>query len=172
MLGADLQNRFKVRPATNRDVPAIKNLVFSVLEEYGLRPDPGSTDLDLEDPEKTYHQQGGAFEVVVERAEGELVGTVGLLPLDEKRVELRKMYLAARVRGLGLGKLLLERSLRQARRLGFQEVWLETNSRLREAIRLYRKFGFRPIEVEHLAARCDQAYVLRLGAQVGGAKPP
>jgi putative acetyltransferase len=61
-----------------------------------------------------------------------------------------------------LGKRLLENLLAAARRGGFREVWLETNSVLTEAITLYRKYGFEPIDSEHLLPRCDQAYLLRL----------
>jgi len=152
---------FTFRPATNRDLPRIKQLVFSVLAEYGLTPDPDSTDRDLEDVEKHYHGRGGAFEVV-EDPGGVLVGTVGLYPLSADRVELRKMYLAPSVRGRGLGKLLLERMLQEARRLRFAEVWLETNSVLKEAVGLYRKYGFVPAEADHVSARCDQVFVHKL----------
>jgi len=39
----------RLRPATGNDGPAIQALVFSVLEEYDLAPDPGGTDSDLRD---------------------------------------------------------------------------------------------------------------------------
>jgi len=158
---SDLENEFKIRVATNRDAPEVRELVFSVLMEYGLDPDRRSTDADLEDLEGNYLRRGGSFEVV-EQADGEIIGTVGLFPLTRKRVELRKMYLKASVRGKGLGKLLLQRSLEKARALQFEEVWLETNAVLQEAIQLYRRNGFQPVKSDHLAKRCDQAYLLRL----------
>ena len=150
-----------IRPASNRDVPAIKELVFSVLAEYGLKPDPGATDRDLDDLEASYIQPGGAFQVV-ETSEGQIVGTAGLMPLSDRRVELRKMYLERAMRGLGLGKRLLDNMLDEARRRGFQEIYLETNAVLREAIALYRRYGFAPVPCDHLSPRCDQAYVLKL----------
>ena len=57
---------------------------------------------------------------------------------------------------------MLENLLDAARRGGFREVWLETNSVLTEAITLYARYGFEPVEPEHLLPRCDQAYLLRL----------
>jgi putative acetyltransferase len=90
------------------------------------------------------------------------VGTVGLAPQTRARAELRKMYLAREVRGRGLGKRLLDHVLEEARRRGLQEIWLETNSVLAEAIGLYRRYGFQPVACDHLSPRCDQAYVLRL----------
>jgi hypothetical protein len=31
---------FIIRPATNHDIPSIKNVVFTALDEYGLNPQP------------------------------------------------------------------------------------------------------------------------------------
>jgi len=42
------------------------------------------------------------FEVVVD-AENQIVGTVGLYPLDTRNCELRKMYLLPACRGQGMG---------------------------------------------------------------------
>jgi len=152
---------FRIRPATTRDGAMVRELVFGVLIEYGLQPDRDGTDADLDDIERTYHRRGGTFDVV-EDADGRLVGTVGLYATDAETFELRKMYLVPAARGRGLGKWLLARSLRAARSRGAKRVTLETASALTEAIALYRAFGFRPLSSEHLAARCDQAYVLDL----------
>ena len=61
-----------------------------------------------------------------------------------------------------IGKRLLEAAITRARALGFDRIELETNSRLLEAIALYRRYGFQPIEGQHLASRCDQNFELRL----------
>jgi putative acetyltransferase len=154
-------DEYLIRPATNDDGAAVREIVFSVLEEYGLEPAIETTDADLVDIEASYVRAGGAFEVV-ERRDGRIVGSVGLMPLDRRRVELRKMYLAPSARGRGLGKRLLRRMLDRARALGFDEVRLETHSVLQEAIRLYEAHGFVPVEAEHRSPRCDQTYRLRL----------
>ena len=56
----------------------------------------------------------------------------------------------------------LEDLLEAARRGGFAEVWLETNSVLTVATSLYEKYGFQPVDPDDLRPRCDQAYLLRL----------
>jgi putative acetyltransferase len=150
-----------IRSATNADQSQIKALVFSVLAEYGLSPDSQTTDADLDDIEGNYIRAGGLFELV-EDSQGHLLGTVGLYPLDNETCELRKMYLAPHARGRGLGSAMLERTLAQARQLGFTSVTLETANVLKEAIHLYTRIGFRQTTSEHLSARCDQAYILHL----------
>jgi putative acetyltransferase len=72
------------------------------------------------------------------------------------------MYFAPELRGRGLGRYILERTVNNARRLGFKRMTLETASVLEKAIRLYTRFGFKPHEIKHRSARSDQAYFLDL----------
>lgn len=150
-----------IRPALNADSEAVIALIFGILAEYGLAGDLSGTDLDLADIEGSYAGRGGYFDVVQDES-GAIVGSVGLYPLGDGAVELRKMYLDKSLRGKGIGKRLLEAAITRARALGFDRIELETNSRLLEAIALYRRYGFQPIEGQHLASRCDQNFELRL----------
>ena len=152
---------WSLRPATNADLAAIRQLVFGILAGYGLKPDPDGTDSDLGDIEANYQASGGCFDVLVDDA-GQIVGSVGLFPVSPSVCELRKMYLARTARGQGQGRRLLEHALDRARKLGFVRVELETASVLKEAIALYERTGFRRCEPAHLAPRCDSAYFLDL----------
>ncbi len=147
------------RPATNADVEQVRDLVFGVLAEYGLRPDPTGIDADLKDIEQSYFSRGGGFSVL-EDADGQIIATCALYPMDEATCELRKMYICPKHRGRGYGKRLLEEALSQARRMGFKTMTLETATVLKEAIALYKSYGFKPYESTHLCWRCDQAYML------------
>lgn len=155
-----MQN-YSFRAANNQDIPAIKELIFKVLLEFGLQPDPESTDADLNDIETNYHQNNGVFHVI-ENPDGEIIGTGGITRDSPTSCELRKMYLAKSTRGLGLGKKMLQQLLFDARKLGYKQVTLETASVLENAIALYKGAGFIPFRPDHLAARCDKAYKLDL----------
>lgn len=152
-------NPSSIRPATNEDRVAIEHLVFGVLAEYGLQPDPAGTDSDLADIEAIYQHAGGCFDVLLDAA-GQIIGTVGLFPVSPGVCELRKMYLASAARGQGQGRRLLEHALAEAAARGFFRVTLETASVLKEAIALYERYGFHRCAPGHLAARCDSAYEL------------
>jgi putative acetyltransferase len=156
----NLSDDITIRVATNDDCEKIKSLVFSVLREYGLTPEPDATDADIADIENSYIKPGGIFEVL-EDGEGNLCGTVGLHPMDENTIELRKMYLAKEIRGRGLGKKVLARMIETARELGFKKLYLETASPLKEAIGLYEKFGFKQTNVCQVP-RCDRAFTYEL----------
>jgi putative acetyltransferase len=151
----------QLRPATNADSPAVRDLVFAALREYGLSPDPDGTDADLRDIESSYPRRGGAFDVL-EASHGRILGCVGLYPLGVETCELRKMYLAPGARGCGLGRRLLDAALTTAKKLGFRFVTLETASVLKEAIALYTRYGFKPYTPDHMSKRCNQAYALDL----------
>ncbi len=153
--------RLSIRSASNRDGERIAELVFGVLAEYGLSPDPETTDADLKDIEASYLQRGGFFEVM-EDEEKNLIGSFGIYPIDKETCELRKMYFIPRARGLGLGKYVLQRAIERARKLGFKRIVLETSSKLIAANHLYTQFGFKAIDSDHLASRADQAYSLDL----------
>src|SRR5262245_49509903 len=105
-----MSDEFRLRSATNSDAEAIRSVVFTVLGEFGLRPDPEGIDADLADVESSYLRSGGSFDVLLDPS-GQVVGTVGVFPLGEGRCELRKMYLAATHRGRGLGKRMLQHAL-------------------------------------------------------------
>ncbi len=107
--------------------------------------------LEVED---FYLAHGGEFWLV---EQSQLVGTGAyyLVRRGEKAVEIRKMYLLPTVRGLGVGKYLLQQLEAIAAR-GFQQIWIETASVLVEAVKLYENSGYQPTSgVE--TARCDRA---------------
>lgn len=152
----------KFRTAKNEDSDAIKKLVFGVLAEYGLTPDPGTTDKDLDDIEHYYHNNNGYFGVIEE--ENTIVASVGIIRMDTLTCELRKMYALPVIRGKGIGKQLLEYAIVKARLLGYKKVVLETASPLKEAISLYKHYGFKEYHPDHLSQRCDQAFTLDISA--------
>ncbi|MBC7797299.1 MAG: GNAT family N-acetyltransferase, partial [Pyrinomonadaceae bacterium] len=147
-----------IRAATNAEIDNIKTLIFGVLREYALKPEPNGTDIDLNDIEANYVHRNGTFEIL-ENGNGELLGTFGLYPIDAETVELRKMYFDKKIRGKGFGKLTLQRAIATAKTLGFKRIYLETNTVLHEAIGLYQKFGFVETQEKH-SPRCDKAFIL------------
>jgi DNA-binding MarR family transcriptional regulator/GNAT superfamily N-acetyltransferase len=83
----------------------------------------------------------------------EPVGCGALKLHGTEPAELKRMWVADRARGLGIGRRLLEELERRAAEAGARVVRLETNRTLREAIGLYRSAGY--LEVE---AFNDEAY--------------
>ena len=152
-----------LRTAIRADSSAVRAMIFEILHEYKLPPEPANTDSDLDDLELFY--QKGWFNVL--EWEGQIVGSVGLLPEDLEKLgvlELRKMYLCQAYRGRGWGRLLLENAIHQARVLGATKITLGTAKVLVEAVALYQQFRFQRVNTPHPAQRCDQSWELDLTA--------
>jgi N-acetylglutamate synthase-like GNAT family acetyltransferase len=62
--------------------------------------------------------------------------------------ELSKMAVSPTQRGNGLGRLLLEHTVAEARRQGIKELFLGSSTKLKNAIHLYESIGFQHIPVE------------------------
>lgn len=79
---------------------------------------------------------------------GRLVGTGALKHLSDEHAELKSMRSAEGLRGLGVGRAILEHILGQAVDLGYQRVSLETGSQpfFEPARQLYRRYGFTDCE--------------------------
>ena len=71
----------------------------------------------------------------------------GALKLDAKRKvgEIKRMWVSHDVRGLGVGRRLLEALEQRAQQSGIRRVRLSTNRSLTEAQALYRASGYRPV---------------------------
>jgi putative acetyltransferase len=95
----------------------------------------------LDDPERAIVLPGGMIFFAVEG--GTVVGTVAMIRGDGGRCELAKMAVAQTHQRRGIGELLGSSGTAWARERGFRRVFLETNSRLGNAIRLYERLGFR-----------------------------
>jgi len=153
---------FFIRSWETRDRAEAFHLIKDVLAEYGLMCEPFGADRDVYDVELFYHKKGGEF-WVVER-QGEIVGTAAYYPIDRgnNAVEIRKMYILPAARRQGLGKFLLQELESKIMARGFDEIWIETASILKEAVILYENNGYLPTTgVETL--RCDRVYVKCLG---------
>jgi putative acetyltransferase len=151
---------FRIRPATNNDIPSIREVVFSSLREFALLPELTGKDQDLIDIEKSYLSNDGFFGVAVDIKTNRIVGTFGLFRIDEDVCELRKMYLFKEVRGKGLGNFILQTAVVIAKEKHFKKIMLETISPLTAAISLYKKFGFKETRPGKINARVDQAFEL------------
>jgi putative acetyltransferase len=153
---------YTIRSWQPDDRQAAAAVIRTALSEYGLGWESDGADRDVLEVEEYYLDSGGEFWVVEDQ--GEIVGTSAYYPYPhrgEKAVEIRKMYLAPKARGQGLGKYLLESLERSIFARGYQEIWIETASVLTAAVQLYKANGYQPATgVETL--RCDLVYVKHL----------
>jgi len=80
--------------------------------------------------------------------DGENVGCIFLVKLDDETAKLRMLLVDPKTRGMGLGGKLVTECVQQARRFGYKRMILWTNSILYSAIHLYEKAGFHKVSEE------------------------
>ncbi|MFC0776572.1 GNAT family N-acetyltransferase [Flavobacterium sp. HJSW_4] len=77
----------------------------------------------------------------------EVLGVCALIKSDGKDYdyELAKMAVSPKAQGKGVGLLLAETALKWAKEKGASKIYLESNTKLQPAIKLYEKLGFKEI---------------------------
>ena len=95
----------------------------------------------LGDPEGAILARGGRIFLAFHQAEA--IGCCALIAAGPGEFELAKMAVTASWQGRGIGRLLLARAIDTARAARAARLFLETNSRMTPAIRLYESMGFR-----------------------------
>jgi len=139
----------RLRPAGDRDVADIAALVDAAYEHYieriGRTPMPMTLDYGDEIRDKQV--------TVAEDADG----LSGVLVLDETDEGFLVYNVAVhpRRKGTGVGRALLEFAESEARRAGFESLYLFTHEKMTENQALYARIGYveyerRPIEDFHI----------------------
>ncbi len=150
-----------VREFIPGDEAAFRDINLEWIERY-FAVEPKDREV-LGDPRKHILDPGGAILLAVEDAD--CIGAVALIVMGGGSVELAKMGVRPAAQGKGAGRILIAAAVGKARALGMQRVYIETNSVLKPAIRLYREAGFVPLR-ERVAspyARSDVQLELLLG---------
>ena len=121
----------------------IKILNYAWLEKY-FKVEAGD-EKSLSNPKEEILDKGGR--IFYARIDGKIVGTASLLKKPNGDFELGKMAVDDDFQGFGIGKMLMEHCLAEAKKSGIKKLILYSNTRLGNAIHLYRKYGFVEVPV-------------------------
>ncbi|MFA5834163.1 MAG: GNAT family N-acetyltransferase [Bacteroidota bacterium] len=128
----------RIIPFTNERSAMFKSLNEEWLQHY-FTLEPVDQVL-LSYPRKEIIDKGG--HIFFAEYQGEIVGTVALNFHEEGVFELGKMAVTKKVQGIGIGSILMEHCINNAKSLGARKLILYSNTALASAIHLYKKFGF------------------------------
>ena len=78
--------------------------------------------------------------------ENQIAGCVALHNLKSGICEMKRLYLRPQFRGKGLGRVLAERIIAEARQIGYRRMRLDTvEPVMKDAVAMYRRLGFKEI---------------------------
>ena len=85
--------------------------------------------------------------LLVAREFDQLAGCVALRSVDQATCEMKRLFLRPAYRSRGLGRVLVEAIIEEARKIGYTHMRLDTISdRMGRAVDLYKAMGFVEIE--------------------------
>lgn len=125
-------------PFTQEHAAAFKALNLAWIRQH-WEPEPADFKA-LDHPQANIIDRGGY--IAVAQSDDTVIGTCALLKIDDATYELAKMAVADNAKGKGVGELLANNVILEARGLGANRLYLESNTVLQPAISLYRKLGF------------------------------
>ena len=134
----------EIRKMKQSDNSLLAKIVRDTLTEFGANH-PGTVYYDDTTDHLFELFQHPLSDYFIATIDGVVMGGGGIYPtegLPKSTCELVKMYLMPAARGIGLGKMIIDRCLIKAQENGFKNVYLETMPELQQAMKVYEKFGF------------------------------
>ena len=131
-------DKLKIVPFNTDYIAAFEKLNREWIEEYFIMEEEDL--MTLKNPESYVMERGG--EIFFALLDGDVVGTAALIKKSKGVYELAKMAVAKNLRGLGIGKKLLERCINYSKERDATEIFLITNDSLKPALSLYLSCGF------------------------------
>ena len=127
---------YSLRSAQELDASKVATLVDAAYSHYveriGILPRPMTDD---------YAQVIANQQVTVAESHGSIVGVI-VLNADEEGFLIDNVAVDPSHRGQGLGKALLEFAEAEARRAGFNSIYLYTHEKMTENLALYSRIGY------------------------------
>ncbi len=137
---------YSFRPAIGADASKVAALVNAAyghyVERIGMLPRPMTDD---------YAEVIGSRQVTVVESHETIVGVI-VLTVDDEGFLIDNVAVDPAHRGMGLGKALLEFAEAEARRAGFDSIYLYTHEKMTENLALYARIGYVEYDRRSLAA--------------------
>jgi ribosomal protein S18 acetylase RimI-like enzyme len=130
-----------IEVTTTRDIQVIRELFDEYAVSIGIDLTFQNFAQELIHIADIYLPPEGAL--LLAKQDGIPAGCVGLRKIDDRRCEMKRLYVRPKFRGKGLGKALCRRIILKGRLLGYREMLLDTLSTMVDAQALYRAHGFR-----------------------------
>lgn len=127
----------KKQPPNSVDALAIMNELSDALE--AITGNSGKSSFNIEDVDNPR-----AIFVVAYNDNDEAIGCGAIRPIDENIGEVKRVF--AKVKGFGIGTEILNYIEREAIKLGYSALWVETRCVNKQAVLFYESRGYQRIQ--------------------------
>ena len=128
-----------------------KNQIKELFEEYtNLLIENDSTfkdyltlqnyDQEVEHLEEKYGKPDGRIYIAL--YDGDIAGCIGLKRIDDAKCEMKRLYVKKDFRGKHIGITLTKKIIKEAKKIGYESILLDTLPFLTSAIKMYKSLGF------------------------------
>lgn len=132
---------------SSEDIKTVAHLAHKIWNQHYV-PIIGQAQVDymldkFQDTEAVKEQIENGYEYFIIYNQNHPCGYLGLVPnTNDKKMMISKIYVDSDFRGLNLGSRLLDFTIDEAKKRGFQCVWLTVNKNNSKSIEWYQKRGF------------------------------
>lgn len=134
-----------LKAKTTRQIEEIR-LIFREYYEELLKIDTCFKDFETElaDLPGVYAPPDGTLLLAYEGQE--VAGCVALRKVEDGMCEMKRLFVRSKYQGQGRGRVLTEKIINEAVKIGYSSMRLDTLDWLKEAMSLYESLGFKQIE--------------------------
>lgn len=130
-------------PANATDWSRATRLVKLYIASLRLDLSFQNIDTELKNLSVEYGPPSGCF--FIASIDGREIGCIGLRKYEDGVCEMKRLYTLPETRGNGVGKMLIERIIEEARKLNYKKILLDTLPTMSTAQSIYKSFGFTEI---------------------------
>jgi len=140
-----------------QDLEDVKQLFREYIEFLQVNLDFQDFENELEKlPAKYAEPEGSIF---LAKVGGQAVGCIALWKLEAGVCEMKRLFVKSDFQGLGIGKMLANKLMEEAKNKGYLKIKLDTLKRLKLANYLYASLGFRETHPYNFNPEPDIVYL-------------
>ena len=141
-------SKWIIREVNDFDNAKLHNVLSDVMIEFGV-PKKGTAlgDPELKKMSNAYKNKRSVYYII--ENDNKIFGGAGISKLKNSNkniCELQKMYFLKEARGIGMGRIMIEKCLSDAKNFGYTNCYIETMINMKSAQKLYLSKGFKFIE--------------------------
>jgi ribosomal protein S18 acetylase RimI-like enzyme len=129
---------------TDKDIKTVKRLFVEYADSLGFDLCFQNFDKELANLPGDYVPPSGCL--LLAKYNGKATGCIALRKLTDNISEMKRLYVEPEMRGLKIGRKLVEAVIAEARRIGYAHIRADTLPSMETARALYASLGFKEIK--------------------------